>query len=283
MKMRSLPNAPALMTLPSFAAAPGVLPADNAATAQPWQPEALNTAATPPVPTEKFERTQESGPAWASFEVSRKVGIPDDVLEEARARARSAGYATGWAAGEREAAAAGQRQRAEQQIAFDQALEQFAVQRSTALAALDTASKSLHDRTVTSATDIEQQILLLAFDIAQALVGDVMADHRLRADAALQRALQLAPQDHDVTVKVATDDFATLAEEASAATAPSAADSPAMEHRGNTLTFAHGANEITIVPDTSLAPGDAVAVSGTTTIDARMSTALERVREVIGS
>jgi flagellar assembly protein FliH len=75
------------------------------------------------------------------------------------------------------------------------------------------------------------------------------------------RALSLAPSDEDVRVTLHPADLAALGAE------------------GTTRT--EGGRAITFAADDTLAPGDALARSGATSIDARLGAALERVREVL--
>jgi flagellar assembly protein FliH len=80
----------------------------------------------------------------------------------------------------------------------------------------------------------------------------------------LARVLALAPEQRPVTVRLNPADRMTIG----------------LSDRTTELVV--DGRSITLVEDPTLQPGDAVAVSDATTIDARLGTALERVREVLG-
>jgi flagellar assembly protein FliH len=204
-----------------------------------------------PVPAPIFELVGSGG------------GVPDEVLAPARAAAQAAGYAAGWAHGVRAArlvsdaeahVAAANRERAEAERAAE-------VRR--ALSALDTAATALERSAAPSAHEIEQLIVSSALTIAEALIADALRDDEIRGRAALTRALSLAPSGEDVTVALSPADHAIVS-----------ADGTGHTDIGRTIT---------LVADATLAPGDALAHCGATTIDARLSTGLARVRAALGA
>jgi len=197
----------------------------------------------------------------AVFEIAPRAGVPDELLAPARAAAQAAGYAAGWASGIRAARLVAD---AEAHVAAAERDRASATQRAAlaqAITAIDRAAGALEQRAVPAAEQIEQLILSSAFAIAETLVGRTLADEQLRSNAAVARALSLAPVDEDVLVTLHPADLAALGA------------------AGTTRTDAGRA--ISFAADDTLAPGDALARSGATSIDARLGAALDRVREVL--
>lgn len=207
-----------------------------------------------------------AGPATAPlFEVARGACVPDQLLTEARAAAQAAGYAAGWANGiqaarlvaDAEARAA----RAEREHADATRREQ--VQRS--VRAVDEAANVLEQRAVPAAEQIEELIVEAAFAIAESLVGRALADDDVRGSAAVRRALALAPIGEEVTVRVSPADHAVLTSDGAEPVSGIA----------NRIVY--------LVADPELAPGDAIATCGATTVDARLAAGLQRIRQVLGA
>ena len=282
---------------------------DLAARARPWHPVQLIPAAAPAVPTPSFHADRPDVPALQPFRVSGPAGVPDQVLEPARAAARAAGYAEGWTAGLREARLAAEERAHADLAAAERAAADREARRRRAFRTIDEAAAELERRAVPAAHEIEQQIISAAFEIAEGLVGRVLRDDEVRGPAALARALSLAPADAEVTVAVSPADFRMLtaggvggvhAAPTEESVHPRVADgtavpidgSPTGESAGadgalaadGTATFTRqlvGRRTVTIAMDTSLAPGDAIATCGATRVDARLSAGLARVREVL--
>lgn len=200
----------------------------------------------------------------AQFDVDLRTGapIPHELVEAARTAAQTGGYAAGWAQGQRAARVAA-RAAADQAAAADRA---HAAARSAALnralAALGAAAAELERRTTRSAADLEETILAAAVELAEAVLGRELTTMDGRALDAARRALALAPTGAPVTVRLHPDDHAILT-----------ADGEPSELDGRPLTLR---------PDATLNPGDAVAEYGATTIDAGLPAALTRVRQVLG-
>lgn len=198
------------------------------------------------------------------FEISRSAGIPDDLVAEARRGAQAAGYAAGWASGIQAARvvadAEAQTRRAED--------ERLAAERRArlqqAFTALDRAAEGLEARAVPAAEQIEDLIVGSALAIAEELVGQVLRDEQVRSQAALRRALSLAPADEPLTVRVHPADLAALAGD-----------------DGELSPAAGVTRPLQLVADPSLQPGDAVASCAATEVDARLSAGLARVREAL--
>lgn len=197
------------------------------------------------------------------FDLAVAASIPEHLLTKARQDAKSAGYATGWAHGIQAARDIARRlaERTEQEQAAAETVR--AGQISQAVAALDTAAGRLERLSVPSAEQLESVIVTSAFTLAEAIIAARLADDTVRGRDALTRALALAPQGEPVTVHLNPDDHHVIT-----TTAPTAASD-----LGRTVT---------LVPDASLAPGDATAECAATNVDARIETALARAREALG-
>jgi flagellar assembly protein FliH len=189
--------------------------------------------------------------------------IPSRRVEEARAAARTAGYAEGWAQGQRAArvaAQAAQDQFAAQRRAADAARDASVRQ---AVGALSRAADDLAARSVPATDAIEDLVLRTAVDLAEALLGHELTAGAARDVHALRRAMAAAPAAGPVTVRLHPDDCHTLTE----------ALVPAGEFDGR---------PVVLVADPSLRPGDAVAETGATTVDATLAGAVARVRQALG-
>ncbi|WIM96085.1 FliH/SctL family protein [Actinoplanes oblitus] len=200
----------------------------------------------------------------ARFATDLKLPDPNDpkLLEEARQQARAAGYAEGWAQGKREAAAAAE-------AAAARALEaehQHDHRRSAALAhavnALGRAVTELENQLMPTFTELQELVLASAFELAEAIVGRNLHDDPERGRDALRRAMTAAPEHGDVRLRLHPDDYATLV----------ADDGAEFDYQGR---------RITLHPDPGLRPGDAVAETGTATVDATIAAAVARAREAL--
>jgi len=161
---------------------------------------------------------------------------------------RERGYAAGFAEGQ--AAAAEEFRRAER-------VRDAEVER--AVQALGTAVEA-------SARALDERVDLLAralpglvFELAEALVGRELAVSTDPGRDALARAMALHPSKEPVVARLHPDDIGRL---------------------GDLGALGDG-REITVVPDPSVAPGDAVVEVGPSRIESRMAEALDRVRTVL--
>ncbi|MET8149240.1 FliH/SctL family protein [Actinoplanes sp. NPDC049668] len=201
----------------------------------------------------------------ARFAVDLRRGVPPDTppVERAKQEARTTGYAEGWARGQR-AAAVEAEATAERAKAREQAHDQ---RRATALAqavnALGRAVTGLEDQMQPTLHDLEDAVLAHAFELAEAIVGRAMDDPEGRAVAALRRVMNTAPQQGRIVVSLHPDDFANLTGTATDA------------------DYNYEGRPVRLRPDPTLSPGDAVAETGTTTVDATIATAVERAREAL--
>jgi flagellar assembly protein FliH len=234
---------------------------------RPWVLDDLSASMPVPVAPELpvFRSTMAVPDEPPLFEVAPSHGVPAEQLEAAINEAHAAGYAVGWSTGLQEA-----REASEVQLLAAQAEAiQLAADRRTrttrAVGALDRAAARVEKSAQIEAGELETLVVDTAFAIAEALVGAALRDSSLRGAAAVRRALSLAPAGESVEVRVNPSDHVVLTES------------------GTEELPAGRGREVVIVPDPSLAPGDAVARWGVTTVDARLSAGLARVREVLGS
>ncbi|HST48194.1 FliH/SctL family protein [Jatrophihabitans sp.] len=202
-----------------------------------------------------------------AFDFGAGAAVPERLVEQARAEARAVGYAQGWAHGVRSAA---ETQTAESAVAAAElaALRaRHSQQVGSALQALQAAAADLRQRTVTVTDEISDQILAAAVQLAEALLGRELRDPAVAAPAALARVLALVPDDQPVTVWLSPADHDTL-------TGP---DGPAL------IGSVEGATgrALSYEMDPELQPGDARARCGSSTIDARLSAGVERLREYL--
>jgi flagellar assembly protein FliH len=272
-----MPSSPDITILPGDAIATG------AATVTSWQLVSLSgnaTAAVTAFTLPRFERKEQaSSPTLRAFAVSRKAGIPEDLLAAESAAARASGYAAGYATGIDEARAATRARLAAEAAAAETAANARESASRQAFQALFDAAEELEGLAVQSAADIQEQIVSAAWSIAEAIVGQVLAEDETRSRAALTRALALAPSDEDVTVTVSPADFMVLAGRDGADADDF--DSADVATDMTPLRRSRGLRSLVIMADEALAPGDAVASCGATTIDARLTAAIERVRQVL--
>jgi flagellar assembly protein FliH len=201
----------------------------------------------------------------ARFGVDLRHGVPADSapVERAKQEARTTGYAEGWAQGQRaaalEAEAAAERARAAAQ-AHDQ---RRAAALASAVNALGRAVTNLEDQLMPTLYELQETVLAHAFELAEAIVGRALDDPEGRAVAALRRAMNIAPDHGDVVVSLHPDDFRNLVGTATDA------------------DYNYEGRPVHLRSDPALRPGDAVAETGTTTVDATIAAAVARARAAL--
>ena len=181
-------------------------------------------------------------------------------------RSRSAGYAAGWAQGvaaaavnERAALAAHEAAAEAQRDALRRAFDR-------ALAALDDAAAQMRGRIVPTVDATADVLVAAAADLAEMLLGHELTDSQTRGRRALERALAAAPEHSDVVVSLHPLDLQLL------------------EHAGATgATASSHRRTVQLTQDPSLHPGDAVAHFPGGQVDARVSTAMARLRASLRS
>jgi flagellar assembly protein FliH len=203
--------------------------------------------------------------AAARFDTDLRTrqGATGELAAAVRAEAQAAGYATGWAQGRREADIVAQADRDQLLAAAHELTAQHQAAASAALRALAAAGAGLERRALPLAADLEDAVVRTAFALAEAILGRELAVAANPGRDALARVLALASAGRPVVVRLNPADHALLCEDGTVA----------HEIDGRTVT---------LVADGSLASGDAVATCDATEIDARLDTALARVKEALG-
>lgn len=177
---------------------------------------------------------------------------------DAKARGYTQGHSAGYAAGLQlaglEAAAASARRDAE----HADRVAALDARHAAEVAALQQAALALHARTVPVLADAEHALFSCAVDLAEALLGRELADGEASARAALDRASGQGSAEVPASIRMNPADLAALG--------------------GNR----HGLPEtVALVGDPSLNRGDAEADYPHGLLDARLGTAVDRVRVVL--
>lgn len=177
---------------------------------------------------------------------------------DAKTRGFTQGHAAGYAAGlqlaGQETAAARARHDAEHAGRVS-ALE---ARHAAEVAAVRVAGAALVERTVPVLADSEQALFSCALELAEALLGHELRDGETSARAALARAQGTGEVDIPVAIRMNPADLAVLG------------------HDSGMLP-----ETLTLVGDPALNRGDAVAEYQHGFIDARLGTAVDRVRAVL--
>lgn len=176
----------------------------------------------------------------------------DTLAESTRQAARAQGYAVGWAEGRREAerAARAAAEAAAEQAAAD--VRRREAEHRDALAALQQAAALVRERLTEVCRAVDEQAAELALELTRELVGQTAANAGRHA---LQRVAELLPEHPVVRVRLHPD------------VAPTA-----------TGLLEQG---VAVVADPTLGRADAVVEADTHVVDLRVTTALERLREVL--
>ena len=179
------------------------------------------------------------------------------LVEEAQAAARAQGYARGWAEGRRAAEEQAAEQRAAVRAQQHRAEELRADEHRAAVAGLAAAAARLDEAVAGVCGQVEGQALELAAQLVEVVVGhelDAATDPGLDA---VRRALALTRGEALLRVRVRPED--------------------------HTPELAALAGTATVVADPTLARGDAVLETADGVIDARVSSAVARVQELLRS
>jgi flagellar assembly protein FliH len=197
------------------------------------------------------------------IDLRQETPVDEEVVERARQQARTTGYAEGWAQGKRDAVEANEAAAA-RAVAAEEAYEQRrAAGLASAVNALGRAVTGLEDQLMPTFTELQEVVLASAWELAEAIIGRHLRDDPERGADALRRAVTAAPEHGDVVVSLHPEDFRNLVGE------------------GSGENFDFGGRKIMLRPDPGLRPGDAVAETGTATVDATIAAAVERAREAL--
>ena len=216
-------------------------------------PDVLSTSATPPA--QRFAPSPLSAPPSADARAAAAAG-------------RASGYAAGWAQGSAAAAVREGELRSQLEAQAQAQREQLTARVQAALAALEVAAEEMRQRTAPAVQDACDLLAATAVELAEVVVGREVADDPERGRTALQRALAAAPEHDQVVVRLNPDDLAVLKR----------TGEPADE-----LLAGGTRRGLELLPDPALAAGDALADFPGGQVDARISTALERMRSSLRS
>ncbi|MFK0400986.1 FliH/SctL family protein [Microbacterium sp. NPDC090225] len=195
-----------------------------------------------------------SDTAFTPLVVPRVGETPTDVRDEA-ARARTRGYAEGYAEGRRIALDEARSQQSVEAEQFQQDRDARAVRYASALAALDDARSALADRVGATTNLSADRIEELAVELAIAILGTELSDPARSAAHALRRALAEMPVDRWTRVAVHPRDGEILRADA------------------DTVAALHG---VEMVDDASVSPGGAIVQIADGAVDVRVADALRR-------
>lgn len=198
--------------------------------------------------------------AWTRLGGDRVLGdaVTEQTLaslaESTRAAARSQGYAVGWAQGRREAGDAARlvADEAAQARVTEEARRE--AEHRTVVAALEAATTDLTRALTVVCEHVEEQATSLALDLTREIVGREITYGGSAGRHVVRRALALMPDRAVARLRLHPDVAATVTETGDA---------------------------VTVVADPSLGLGDAVVETDEQVVDLRVSTALDRLREVL--
>lgn len=111
--------------------------------------------------------------------------------------------------------------------------------------------------------DFQQQVLSLALQLAEEIVGRELTACDDVVLGAVERALSLVPDRGDVVLRVHPDDLAIVLESAA--------------------EMGHRAGDVQIVSDAAVSRGGCLASCGALQVDAQLPAAFARLREAFGS
>lgn len=175
----------------------------------------------------------------------------------------ASGYSAGWSAGARAALKDAEEQRARLAQEATARADQAAAAAQEALMTLARAAAAARDRLTPVATQADQDLAEAAVCLAEALLGGELRDDDTSARSALRRALSV--QDSDVVrIRLNPDDLAHLTRTLDELPADLAVPS-----------------DVELLADAGLARGDAVSELAVGFLDARIDTAVARVRAAL--
>lgn len=182
-----------------------------------------------------------------------------------RAAGYADGYAAGWAAGSRAAARAAaieQMRVAEEEVTR---IKRRAATVHSAVALLMTAAEAARARAVPVVDECREEMTRAALELAEAVLGSELTAGEASARAAVARALAVPDDVEVVRIRLHPEDVRLLQDGLSEGVAAIAVP-----------------DGVTLVPDPSLARGDAVSELPDGYLDARLSSALDRARRALG-
>ncbi|WP_227497160.1 FliH/SctL family protein [Planctomonas psychrotolerans] len=183
--------------------------------------------------------------------------LRDGARERWEAQGTAHGHAAGYAAGLRAAAAELAERITRMEAEHEAARQRDRATADAALATLAAATRALENRILPIVAEAEQVLAATAIDLAEAIVGHDIRSTDSPALAAITRVLASVEPAHVRTVRMNADDLATLDADTRAAVG------------------------MHLVADPSLGRGDAIADLPHGFLDARIDTALSRMRAAL--
>jgi flagellar assembly protein FliH len=224
-------------------------------------PEAGSFSERPPV----LRGTVAESAAAATFGVDLRRERPVDSapVERAKQQARTAGYAEGWAQGQRAAADEAEAAAEQARIAEHAHEQRRAAALAHAVNALGRAVTELETQLTPNLHELQETILAHAFELAEAIVGRALDEPDGRGLDALRRVMAIAPTQGEIVVSLHPDDYRNLVGSATGA------------------GYNYEGRPVHLRPEPALRPGDAVAETGSTSVDASIAAAVQRAREAL--
>lgn len=180
--------------------------------------------------------------------------LPSAAGAAEAAAAFTQGHTAGYTAGLRKATAEAAERRAEMEAEHAAVLRQCEARSNRALAALQAGVKALEDVALPLVGQAQDVLAHASLDLAEAVIGHELSQGDLSARAAIARALEEPIQPGLHTIRLNPNDLSML-------------NRVDLEKLG-----------LQVLPDPTLAVGDATAEFENGFLDARISTALDRAK-----
>lgn len=181
--------------------------------------------------------------------------LPTAAQSRRDERAIADGHALGFAAGLRMAAAETAEMRARLQREHDEAMSAGRARIDAAADALDAAADSLRARAIPTLESAEAAVIEAALALAESVIGVTLADHDSAALAALARITDHPDSSTAISVRMHPDDIDAIPPDVRAG--------------------------LPLAPDRQLSRGDAVADFADGFLDARIASAVSRMRDAL--
>ncbi|MGO4102382.1 FliH/SctL family protein [Leifsonia sp. YAF41] len=201
----------------------------------------------------------------SGFTAVRFPTIHNADAEREQAAARHQGHAAGYAEGLRAAERAFAVTVAEHEARVAAEREQQAERLQKAMGVLAAATQALNTRLAPVITSVEDSLAAAGLDLAEAILGAELQSGEASARAALRRALEHPDVAEATVIRLHPSDHELL-------------DDAGLLHDAGLL-----AGDARFRADPSLAQGDAIVDLPVGFLDARISTALARVRQELGA
>lgn len=213
---------------------------------------------------EPVDRTARAAPQRVTFRAVNAYGDVQSSIDPHREAGYAAGYMAGWGVGYHAATAEIDAQRKE--LLRIDAQERVRAQHEAAVAVqvLAQAAAAMRERALPVVKEVSNALVMKSIELAEAIIGKELSDTRKSAQIALERAMADPDlREEIVRIKVSQQDYDTI------------------QHFAAELPGAQLPEGVKLVPADSLAPGDAICDLPEGYIDARISAAFTRVKELV--